>query len=46
MSTRFDNGDEPTFIQRSFPTAYVRSIERKPYFPGFPDSEQLAKAFS
>lgn len=46
MSTRFDNGDEPTFIQRSFPSAYVRSIERKPYFPGFPDAAQLAKAFS
>jgi hypothetical protein len=46
MSTRFDNGDEPTFIERSFPTAYVRSIERKPYFPGFPDAGQLAKAFS
>lgn len=46
MSTRFDNGDEATFIQRSFPTAYIRSIERKPYFPGFPDAGQLAKVFS
>lgn len=46
MSTRFDNGDEPTFIRRSFPSAYVRSIERKPYFPGFPDAAELAEIFN
>ncbi len=27
-STRFDNGDEPTFIERGYPTAYVRSVNR------------------
>lgn len=27
-STRYDNGDEPTFIERGYPTAYVRSVNR------------------
>ncbi len=31
VSTRFDNADEPSFIERSYPTAYVRSVSRGPY---------------
>jgi ectoine hydroxylase-related dioxygenase (phytanoyl-CoA dioxygenase family) len=29
-STRVDNGDEKTFIARSYPSAYKRVVERKP----------------
>lgn len=31
-STRFDNGVEKTFIERSYPTAYKRSVVRKQMF--------------
>lgn len=27
-STRYDNGDEKTFIERCYPSAYVRSVQR------------------
>ena len=29
-SSRFDNGEEPSFIDRGYPTAYKRIVERKP----------------
>jgi ectoine hydroxylase-related dioxygenase (phytanoyl-CoA dioxygenase family) len=32
-STRLDNGDEYTFIERCYPTAYKRSVHREPLFP-------------
>jgi hypothetical protein len=45
ISTRFDNADEATFIERCYPTAYVRSVHREQYFPEFPTVEQIAKVF-
>jgi len=31
-STRYDNGDEETFVKRSYPTAYIRSVSREQLF--------------
>lgn len=45
ISTRFDNADEPTFVDRAYPTAYVRSVRREQYYDGFPTVAQVAKAF-
>ncbi len=28
-STRYDNGDEPSFIERAYPTAYTRGVQRE-----------------
>ena len=44
-STRFDNADERTFIERCYPTAYTRTVRREQYFPGFPTVEQVAKVY-
>lgn len=41
LSTRFDNGSEPTFIDRCYPTAYVRTVHRDQYFEDFPKAEQI-----
>lgn len=46
MSTRFDNADEPTFIERAYPTAYIRSVHRELYLADFPTLEQIESAFS
>jgi Phytanoyl-CoA dioxygenase (PhyH) len=46
LSTRFDNADEPTFIERCYPTAYERSVHREQYFPGFPTQEQVQAIFA
>lgn len=32
-STRYDNPDEKTFIERAYPSAYVRSVSREQLFP-------------
>lgn len=45
LSTRFDNADEGTFIDRCYPTAYIRTVQREQYFKGFPTLEQVAKVF-
>ncbi|TKT72900.1 phytanoyl-CoA dioxygenase family protein [Afipia massiliensis] len=45
MSTRFDNGDEPTFVDRVYPTAYTRSVQREQYFEGFPTPAQVKAVF-
>jgi ectoine hydroxylase-related dioxygenase (phytanoyl-CoA dioxygenase family) len=45
VSTRFDNADEPTFVERAYPTAYIRSVHREQYFEGFPDVAQVARVF-
>jgi Phytanoyl-CoA dioxygenase (PhyH) len=45
VSTRFDNGDEPTFVDRGYPTAYVRSVARDQYYPGFPSQQQVDAVF-
>lgn len=44
-STRFDNADEKTFIERCYPTAYTRNVRREQYFPGFPTVTQVAKIY-
>jgi len=44
MSTRFDNAAEQTFIERCYPSAYVRTVHREQYFKDFPSSEQVSKA--
>jgi Phytanoyl-CoA dioxygenase (PhyH) len=44
-STRFDDADEYTFIERCYPTAYVRTVRREQYFPGFPTVAQVAKVY-
>lgn len=46
ISTRFDNADEPTFIDRAYPTAYIRSVHREQFLEGFPDPALVAKTFS
>ncbi len=46
MSTRFDNAQEQTFVERSYPTAYRRSVHRELYYPNFPSPEQIAAVFS
>ncbi|MGD0960004.1 MAG: phytanoyl-CoA dioxygenase family protein [Methylomonas sp.] len=46
VSTRFDNADEPTFIDRAYPSAYVRSVHREQYVEGFPTPELVARIFS
>jgi ectoine hydroxylase-related dioxygenase (phytanoyl-CoA dioxygenase family) len=45
ISTRFDNANEPTFVERVYPCAYERSVHRAPYFPGFPTPEQVRAVF-
>jgi len=45
VSTRFDNADEETFVDRCYPTAYIRTVHREQYFPGFPTVEQVRKIF-
>ncbi len=42
LSTRFDNGSEPTFVARGFPTAYQRTVHRDPLQSGFPAEEQIS----
>ncbi len=45
LSTRFDNADEATFIDRCYPTAYERSVHRAPYLPGFPTKGEIESTF-
>ncbi len=45
FSTRFDNADEATFIERCYPTAYLRTVHREQYFPGFPTPDQVSHIF-
>ncbi|SFU68931.1 phytanoyl-CoA dioxygenase family protein [Nitrosospira multiformis] len=45
LSTRFDNADEATFIERCYPTAYKRTVQREQYFKGFPTRDQVARIF-
>lgn len=44
-STRFDNAEEPSFVDRCYPTAYVRTVHREQYFKDFPTVEQVEKIF-
>lgn len=45
LSTRFDNGGEKTYIDRSYPTAYTRSVHREPLVEGFPPRELVEFTF-
>lgn len=45
VSTRFDNADEPSFVDRCYPSAYERSVHRAQYFPDFPSVEQVVAVF-
>jgi hypothetical protein len=45
LSTRFDNADEATFIERCYPTAYEQNVHHAQYFPGFPTIEQFKAPF-
>jgi ectoine hydroxylase-related dioxygenase (phytanoyl-CoA dioxygenase family) len=45
ISTRFDNGGEASFIERAYPTAYIRSVHREQYLPGFPTQTQIDRVF-
>ena len=45
VSTRFDNAYEPTYLERAYPTAYVRSVHREQYVVAFPTLEQVQKVF-
>lgn len=46
MSTRFDNGDEPTFVDRAYPTAYIRSVAREQHYQNFPALLQVEAIFN
>lgn len=46
ISTRFDNAEEPTFIERAYPSAYIRSVHREQYYKGFPTQAVVAGKFS
>ncbi len=45
MSSRFDNADEQTFINRAYPTAYLRSVHREQFIKDFPSQELVANVF-
>lgn len=45
LSTRFDNGAEPTFVDRAYPTAYQRTVHRDQYVADFPSAAQVKALF-
>lgn len=45
VSTRFDNADEKTFVERGYPSAYERTVHREQYVPNFPTQEQIDVVF-
>lgn len=45
LSTRFDNADEKTFIERCYPTAYERRVHREQFVPNFPNINQVTAIF-
>lgn len=44
-STRYDNSAEKTFIDRGYPCAYHRSVERELITANFPSKEQVLRFF-
>ena len=46
LSTRFDHGDEPSFVERIYPSAYVRSVNRALMQTDFPSHQQVLAIFS
>lgn len=45
LSTRFDHGDEPSFKERVYPSAYVRTVHRELMHAEFPSKEQVLSMF-
>jgi len=41
-STRYENAAEPTFVERNYPCAYKRTVERELIHKDFPSPEQVA----
>jgi phytanoyl-CoA hydroxylase len=46
LSTRFNNADEPTFVERGFPTTYKYSYRLDFITPDFPRVDQVDAIFS
>ena len=44
-STRYENSAEPTFVERNYPCAYKRSVERTFITPGFPAPDLVASLY-
>jgi len=44
-STRYDNSAEQTFINRGYPCAYQRTVQRDMFTPGFPVEDQITKLY-
>jgi ectoine hydroxylase-related dioxygenase (phytanoyl-CoA dioxygenase family) len=44
-STRYENAAEPTFVERNYPCAYKRSVERELIHKDFPSPEQVAALY-
>ncbi len=44
-STRYENSTEPTFVERNYPCAYKRTVERELYYKDFPSPEQVASLY-
>jgi ectoine hydroxylase-related dioxygenase (phytanoyl-CoA dioxygenase family) len=44
-STRYENAGEATFVERNYPCAYQRSVERRLIHPGFPAPDQVAAIY-
>jgi len=45
ISNRLDNANEPTFIERCYPSAYIRNIQREQFVENFPKVEQVKEIF-
>lgn len=45
VSTRFDDANEPTFIERGFPSAFIRSVKREQFFENFPTLKMIEETF-
>jgi ectoine hydroxylase-related dioxygenase (phytanoyl-CoA dioxygenase family) len=45
VSTRFDDADETTFVDRAYPTAYARTVHRDLYVPDFPSLDLVKEVF-
>jgi hypothetical protein len=44
-STRYESSTEPTFVDRGYPCAYKRTVDRGFIHPGFPTPEQVAALY-
>ena len=45
-STRYENSEDTTFIERGYPCAYQRKVHREFFTPDFPTKEQVNKAIN